>query len=167
MRQHKGRYISAAEATDLTDVEISYEKMSKSKGNGVSPTDLIAEVGADVLRLALLFAAPSDSQIQWEPNLLRTMERFLRSVWELVEERPLPTDASYAKWVKGVTNCMEKRKLHVAVARCMELTTQLKTAPCGNGLKTLLIALYPLAPHFSAEAYWSLQQSDIRNANWP
>jgi len=165
--KHKGRYISAAEATDLTDVEISYEKMSKSKGNGVSPTDLIAEVGADVLRLALLFAAPSDSQIQWEPNLLRTMERFLRSVWELVEERPLPTDASYAKWVKGVTNCMEKRKLHVAVARCMELTTQLKTAPCGNGLKTLLIALYPLAPHFSAEAYWSLQQSDIRNANWP
>jgi leucyl-tRNA synthetase len=74
-----GRYIQPEEAKEYETgaVEVSYEKMSKSKGNGVSPEELIDSFGADITRLALLFAAPSQSEIRWKPNLLKTMERWL------------------------------------------------------------------------------------------
>ena len=163
----QGKYLPASEGEHRTDVEVTYEKMSKSKGNGVSPSELIEEIGSDVLRLALLFAAPSDSPINWQPNLLKTMEKFLKSVWELVISNPPHTETSYSKWIFGVTKCMEQRKMHVAVARCMELTTKLKEKPCAKGVDVLVLSLYPLAPHFAAEAYWKMHQKDIRSANWP
>lgn len=75
--KHNGRYITTADAEKLENVEVTFEKMSKSKKNGLNPLEVIEEWGVDVLRLSLLFAAPSESQIEWDGNLLKTMKRWL------------------------------------------------------------------------------------------
>jgi len=63
------------------------EKMSKSKKNVVDPDDLLAEYGADTIRLFSLFAAPPEKDLEWSDEGVQGSFRFLQRVWRLVEER--------------------------------------------------------------------------------
>ncbi len=62
------------------------QMFSKSKGNGVDPLDIIEQYGADALRLYLMFAAPLDLWIRWDPQGVPSALRFLNRVWTLVHE---------------------------------------------------------------------------------
>jgi len=163
-----GKYITAEEATNLEGVEITHEKMSKSKKNGINPLEIVEEWGADVLRLALLFSAPSESQIEWDGGLLKTMKKWLGNIWSIVEGELAENDEEdYSKWLNGVTRSFENKKLHVVIARLMEHTETVKTKPTKRNLKILLIILHPFAPHFTAEAYTKIFNKDITNEKWP
>jgi len=63
------------------------EKMSKSKRNVVDPDDLLAEFGADTIRLFSLFAAPPEKDLEWSDDGVQGSYRFLQRVWRLVDER--------------------------------------------------------------------------------
>lgn len=63
---------------------ITFEKMSKSKGNGVAPEDVSKLHGVDALRAAMLFAAPPESDLNFEVNSLASMSQFLKRVQKMM-----------------------------------------------------------------------------------
>ena len=70
-----GKYLFPNERGDYSQEEmnIEYDKMSKSKGNGVHPTDIVDKYGSDCLRLAIFFYGPTEKDVFWEENLLKTI----------------------------------------------------------------------------------------------
>jgi leucyl-tRNA synthetase len=99
-------------------------KMSKSKGNVVSPDDMVARYGADATRMYALFAAPPDRDLDWQEDGVAGVSRFLGRVWRLVtkyaaprsgflDEGPSVTDSGAAQ------DCASRlrRKLHQTIAK--------------------------------------------------
>lgn len=85
----EGILVSFAEAGTLSSEEVTYRwaRMSKSKGNVVTPEEAVEEHGADALRLYLLFRAPFDADIEWENKGMGDLARFLSRIFRLVDSR--------------------------------------------------------------------------------
>jgi leucyl-tRNA synthetase len=169
------------------------EKMSKSKGNVVSPVKLINEWGVDIPRLAMLFLAPPSREILWTEKGLVGAKRFLLRYTSLVESlagkgapddpMPAPGDLSGGdakafkrlnQTIRKVTGDIEDLQFNTAIAALMELLNDLadydpgasKIAGCLGGALARLIA--PFAPHL-AEELWSIMGGapSIYNGAWP
>ncbi len=91
---HSGKYIAPADVADPTDprdpitgevLEMFYEKMSKSKYNGVDPAVVIDRYGADTARMFILFKAPPEKDLEWDDADVEGQFRFLQRIWRLVE----------------------------------------------------------------------------------
>jgi leucyl-tRNA synthetase len=91
---HSGRYIAPGEVSDASDprdpvtgegLEVFYEKMSKSKHNGVDPAVVIDRYGADTARMFILFKAPPEKDLEWDDADVEGQFRFLQRLWRLVE----------------------------------------------------------------------------------
>ena len=91
---HSGRYIAPADVSDPTDprdpntgevLEVFFEKMSKSKYNGVDPAAVIERYGADTARMFILFKAPPEKDLEWDDADVEGQFRFLQRIWRLVE----------------------------------------------------------------------------------
>ncbi|WP_411870898.1 leucine--tRNA ligase [Vulcanococcus limneticus] len=91
---HSGKYIAPADVTDPTDprdpvtgevLEVFYEKMSKSKYNGVDPAVVIDKYGADTARMFILFKAPPEKDLEWDDADVEGQFRFLQRIWRLVD----------------------------------------------------------------------------------
>ena len=67
-------------------LSVCYEKMSKSKFNGVAPEEVISKYGADTIRLFILFRAPPDVELDWDPKQIVGPWRWLQRLWALVSE---------------------------------------------------------------------------------
>ncbi len=89
-----GQYIAPADVSDPTDprdphsgevLEVFYEKMSKSKHNGVDPAVVIDRYGADTARMFILFKAPPEKDLEWDDADVEGQYRFLQRLWRLVE----------------------------------------------------------------------------------
>jgi leucyl-tRNA synthetase len=164
-------------------------KMSKSKGNVVSPDDMIARYGADATRMYALFAAPPDRDLDWQEAGVAGVSRFLGKVYRLVK-RYAPSAAGATENVdapSGVSLAL-LRKLHQTIAKItldfsgrwhfntsiaaiMELVNQLIAAegPLDAGevpepvvrelLRSLVLMLAPFAPFFSAEMWSELGEA--------
>jgi leucyl-tRNA synthetase len=160
--------------------------MSKSKGNVVSPTEVIESgYGADALRLAVGFLAPYDQTTPWSPEAVAGTYRFLTRVWNLTQQviasaakqssLDRPSDETLLraqhKTVKRVTDSLEYQRFNTAIAALMEFLNALNkdTGQVNReNLETLLILLSPLAPHIAAELYEQLgNEAPIENAGWP
>jgi leucyl-tRNA synthetase len=103
------------------------EVMSKSKGNVVSPRELVEKEGADVARIAMFFAAPSDAEIRWNEETVTGARRFLTRVWTLFTERCLHIKDLNEKTTQEFDwrKLPDKqrflwRKLHSTIKRCRE-----------------------------------------------
>ncbi|HTH38960.1 MAG TPA: leucine--tRNA ligase, partial [Pyrinomonadaceae bacterium] len=84
-RDAKGKIVSA-KGTDGTSLKHSIERMSKSKGNGVDPDEMIDIYGADAARLFVMFAAPIENELVWNEAGIEGAVRFLQRVWRLVHK---------------------------------------------------------------------------------
>jgi leucyl-tRNA synthetase len=164
-------------------------KMSKSKGNVVSPDDMVERYGADSTRMYALFAAPPDRDLDWQEDGVAGISRFLARVWRLVTRF-----AETAKGAEGtdaapsVASLALLRKLHQTIAKItqdfggrwhfntsiaaiMELVNELTaaeavltsgevSAPVVNELlSSLVLMLAPFAPFLSAELWAELGET--------
>ncbi len=158
-------------------LEVFYEKMSKSKYNGVAPEDVIAEYGVDTARMFILFKAPPEKDLEWDKADVEGQFRFLNRIWRLVTEfdgtkvRSQTTNLSSKEKelrraihtaIKEVTDDLEgEYHLNTAVSELMKLSNAVSDSKCADspvyaeGIETLMQLLAPFAPHI-AEELWHL-----------
>jgi leucyl-tRNA synthetase len=171
------------------------QKMSKSRGNVVTPDEYVAELGADVVRAYLMFVAPWEQGGEWNDSGISGVSRWLNRVWKLVleEYRTKPQAVAEDKLgdekthrdlprithqtIRKVTEDLERFRFNTMIAALMEFTNYLaKVKEAGNitdsaweeAIDTLLLLLVPTAPHL-AEELWQRTGHDysIHNQSWP
>ncbi|MBQ6431791.1 MAG: leucine--tRNA ligase [Oscillospiraceae bacterium] len=136
-------------------------KMSKSRGNVINPTDVIAEYGADTMRTYIIFIGDFEKPASWATNSVKGCKRFLDKVWNLAEtvndhetQYSAKNEAILHKSIKKVTSDIDALKGNTALAQLMTLTTALSDNGCNAAeLKTLLQLLSPFAPHIADEIW--------------
>lgn len=89
-----GKYLFPDEisAYKEQDMSVSFEKMSKSKGNGVAPDTMAEKYGVDTLRLALMFGGPPESDLNFDENFLVSMKSFLDKIAKSADNISLKFD---------------------------------------------------------------------------
>ncbi|MFA4988375.1 MAG: class I tRNA ligase family protein, partial [Candidatus Omnitrophota bacterium] len=149
------------------------EVMSKSKGNIVDPDSMIKEYGADSLRLFILFAAPPETELEWDRRGLEGAFKFLNRVWRIQENLKDRADDALVramhKAIKKVKEDFNGFKFNTAIASLMELTNAIyQTGADKEVFSNLVIMLSPIAPHF-AEELWRLMgnKESIFKSAWP
>jgi len=149
------------------------EVMSKSKGNIVDPDSMIKDYGADALRLFILFAAPPETELEWEVRGLEGALKFLNRVWRIQDNLKDKADAQLLtalhKTIKKVTQDYGEFKFNTAIASFMELTNAIYQLGADKEVfSKLVIMLSPIAPHF-AEELWEIlgNKESIFKAAWP
>ena len=146
-----------------SDIEVKelVEKMSKSKLNGVSPDEIIEEVGADALRLYEMFMAPFEKEKLWNYEAISGCKRFLNRFYDLVTSDKLCDTSSEEalrlghKLVAGVENDIQQMLFNTAIAKMMEFIndfSSLSEYP-REVICMAVKALYPFAPHFAEECH--------------
>jgi len=138
------------------------EKMSKSRGNVVNPTDIINEYGADTMRLYIMFIGDFEKAAAWSSQAVKGCKRFLDRIWSLGEKMAADGTLSYTaenesaihKAIKKVADDIEAMKFNTAIAALMALVNDFYAKGCSKGdMKALLVMLSPFAPHM-AEELW-------------
>ncbi len=149
------------------------EVMSKSKGNTVDPDSIIENYGADTMRLFILFAAPPETELEWDDRGIEGAFRFLNRVWRIQENLKDKADEglirSLHKTIKKVTEDIAEFKFNTAIASLMELTNAIYQAGADKKVFCdLILMLAPIVPHFSQEL-WHLQGNggSVLQAPWP
>ena len=169
-------------------------KMSKSKGNTVSPIEIINKYGADTARLFVLFAAPPERDLDWSEQGVEGCFRFLNRVYRLVDE--LAEVAKTNAEVKAVTKEDKAMRLvtppppppapaassepfgfNTAIAALMELINEmykykeLDTRNDGiirEGIETIVTILAPFTPHIGEELWTMIgKEGSVFNISWP
>ncbi|AOX02624.1 leucine--tRNA ligase [Moorena producens PAL-8-15-08-1] len=171
---------------------VFYEKMSKSKYNGVAPEDVVAKYGTDTARMFILFKAPPEKDLEWDDADVEGQFRFLNRVWRLVSDfaangstKPNTSNGDLTKpekdlrraihiAIKEVTEDLEgEYQFNTAVSELMKLSNGITDAKCKDspvykeGIETLITLLAPFAPHIAEELWHSLgHSSSIHNQPW-
>ena len=136
------------------------EKMSKSRGNVVNPNDIVAQYGADTMRLYIMFVGDFEQAAIWSTEAVKGSKRFLDRVWNLAEsakDDPNPSPANEAilhRTIKKVTGDIDSLKMNTAIAAMMTAVNELTANGVTKGdMKPLIQLLSPFAPHI-AEELW-------------
>jgi leucyl-tRNA synthetase len=171
-------------------------KMSKSKGNIITPDQFFEAYGADTLRLFILFLGPPEADKEWSESGIDGAHRFLNRVWRLVDRymniltfktQPVPEDSEALKrlaflthaTIKKVTGDIERFAFNTAVAAIMEFTNGLykavedspdafNTFEGHDAIRSLVLMLAPFAP-FIAEELWEEigGEFSVHQQPWP
>jgi leucyl-tRNA synthetase len=169
-------------------------KMSKSKGNTVSPKTIVERFGADTARCYVLFIGPPDQDADWSGSGAEGMHRFLGRLWrtcaQAADELPdhpvpeldpaRPDDLRLlrkAHWAidKLTADMSERFAFNAAIAAVMELVNETTPAKRGGAspgavrftLRTAASLLFPFAPHASTDAYHLLTGQRVWEQSWP
>jgi leucyl-tRNA synthetase len=151
------------------------EKMSKSRGNVVNPDDVIAEYGADSLRMYEMFMGPLQADKPWQTSGIQGVYRFLDRVHALaarviVQELDKETQKLMHRTVKKVQGDIEAMRFNTVVSALMIFTNHLAglSAPPREAFEKLLLCLAPFAPHLAEELWRGLgHEGGISSAPWP
>ncbi|MDO8661788.1 MAG: leucine--tRNA ligase [Candidatus Omnitrophota bacterium] len=149
------------------------EVMSKSKGNIVDPDTMIKKYGADTLRLFILFAAPPETELEWDDRGLEGAHKFLNRVWRIQDNLKDKADPALLrilhKTIKKVSEDFREFKFNTAIASLMELTNAVYQLGADKEVfSKLIIMLSPITPHFSEELWKILGNKDsVLKAGWP
>ena len=149
------------------------EVMSKSRGNIVDPDSIIKEYGADSLRLFILFAAPPETELEWDAQGIAGAFKFLNRVWRIQDNLKSEADPALIramhKTIKKVSDDFEEFKLNTAIASLMELTNVIYQLGADQEVFSRLVKmLSPITPHL-AEELWQIlgHRESITRAPWP
>lgn len=176
-------------------LEVFYEKMSKSKYNGVDPESVLEKYGVDTARMFILFKAPPEKDLEWDDADVEGQFRFLNRVWRLVMEfidsrgqstteelQPSPATKPEKDLRRAVHTAIQKvtedvqgeYQFNTAVSELMKLSNALNDAACKDspayteGIKTLALLLAPFAPHIAEELWQGLGHSaSVHTQAWP
>jgi len=169
--------------------------MSKSKNNGIDPQQVIDKLGADTVRLFMMFTAPPEQTLEWSDSGVEGAHRFIKRVWKLAQD--LQTAGVQSEFDVTTLNNEQKtlrRELHktiakvtddlarrntfnTAIAAIMELMNKLAKAPLDSdndkavlfeATSAIVIMLAPITPHVCHELYQQLKLGeDVIDAVWP
>ncbi len=151
------------------------EKMSKSRGNVVNPNDVVAQYGADTMRMYIMFIGDFEKAAAWSDNAVKGCKRFLDRIWNLADqltpakEYGKDNEALIHKTIKKVSDDIESMKFNTAIAALMTLTNQFYDKGVNQAeFKTLLQLLAPFAPHM-ADELWEQQAFEgmATTSQWP
>ncbi len=157
-------------------------KMSKSKGNVVTPDEYIANYGADSLRLYLMFMGPYDAGGDFRDSAMEGMARWTGRVWRMalnsMDKHSNTSSANVKKelerLVKKVGEDIERRHYNTAIASMMEFTNVVsdeKSQLSTEDLKTFVKLLAPFAPYLAEELWFRASSSDgwisVHTQSWP
>jgi leucyl-tRNA synthetase len=165
------------------------QKMSKSRGNVITPDGYVSELGVDTVRAYLMFVAPWEQGGEWDDSGISGVSRWLNRVWNLVlggyscgdsiarikAERELSRITHQT--IRKVSEDMEKLRFNTMIAALMEFTNYLsRVKEAGNvsdsdwrgSIDALLLLLAPTAPHLAEELWQRIGHSySIHNQSWP
>jgi len=171
---------------------VERQKMSKSRGNVITPDEYVSELGADAVRAYLMFVAPWEQGGEWNDSGISGISRWLNRVWNLVlggygqggevspnvrEKAERELSRITHQTIRKVTEDLERFRLNTMIAALMEFTNSLaRVQETGavvslaweEAIDILLLLMAPTAPHL-AEELWQETGHDysIHNQNWP
>jgi leucyl-tRNA synthetase len=163
-------------------------RMSKSRGNVITPDSMVESYGADALRVYEMFMAPFDQDIAWSAEGINGARRFLNRVWNLFGETYFASqeitggeDVELRRWMHKTIRCVGERieqfRFNTMISALMEFVNVLterqrtdawRTAVFHQALETLMVLLAPAAPHI-ADELWSLtgHTGSVHQQPWP
>lgn len=171
-------------------------KMSKSRGNVVSPDEYVKAVGSDVVRTYLMFIGPWDQGGEWNDSGINGAARWLNRIWDLVndglsdnsinqesQKKEQDLDRILHQTIAKVTNDIENFKYNTAISSLMELTNCLYDLAVRNEgqwnicvsrekwrevIQSLLVLASPIAPHITEELWQAMGNIfSIHQQDWP
>jgi len=163
------------------------DKMSKSRGNVVTPDEYVSELGADAIRAYIMFIGPWEQGGEWSDTGIIGISRWLNRVWNLVvagySERTVEPNAEKElsclihKTIRKVTGDMERFRFNTMLAALMEFTNYLgkiqergtvSVSLWNEAIADLLLLLAPTAPHLTEELWARMGHPySIHNQTWP
>lgn len=166
-----GKYICGSEV----------EKMSKSKHNVVTPDNIVADYGADTLRLYEMFLGPLEQSKPWSTQGIEGVHRFLKKLWRLFYDADgnliVTKDAadkkelkSLHKLIKKVGEDVETFSFNTSVPAFMICVNELIDLKCNKHeiLEKILVCLHPYAPHITEELWHAIgNSSSVADAQFP
>jgi leucyl-tRNA synthetase len=195
-RDQHGKPVSATLVSDGQPVQSDgIGTMSKSKNNGVDPTSLVEQYGADTARMFMMFSVPPEDTLLWSDEGVQGAFRFLKKLWKAVYEHvsrgpaaapdksalsPAQRDLRHlvhGTLVKVTDDISRRRKFNTAIAANMELMNALARfedrSPSGRAvlqeaLEHIVVMLSPVVPHICHSLWHALgRDSAIVDERWP
>ncbi len=172
-------------------LSIIYEKMSKSKYNGIDPASVIDKYGADTARLFILFKAPPEKDLEWDDADVEGQYRFINRLWKLVNQYVIDSSGIITKDTskddkllralvhtainETTKDLRENPQFNTAISELMKLTNSINqyyhkvSQPIlKEAIYTLVSLLAPFAPHISEEFWITLgNKTSIHQEAWP
>jgi len=161
------------------------QRMSKSRGNVITPDEIVAEYGADALRVYGLFMAPFEQNVDWNTEGISGARRFLNRIWNLivtywpsfVNGLDPALERKRHRTIQAVTERIGTFRFNTMISALMEFVNvlyvrvnanQWRTVTFKEGLETLLILLAPTTPYI-AEELWTQtgHEFSIHQQSWP
>ncbi|MDP6980933.1 MAG: leucine--tRNA ligase [Myxococcota bacterium] len=168
------------------ELELVVEKMSKSRGNVISPDEVIEQFGADSMRLYEMFLGPLEKAAPWSTDGIMGIFRFLQRTWRLVMEDNRDAEDTLrefapgsggdeearlvAKTIAGVTEDIDEMRFNTAISKLMVMVRELGNVdqPARESIEALVLLLSPMAPHISEELWRLLgHEQTLAYEPWP
>jgi len=195
-----GKYISPTDIKDITDpkdpkdnskLEVLFEKMSKSKYNGIDPESVIKKYGADTARMFILFKAPPEKDLEWGDSDVEGQYRFLCRIWKLFLDytnNDISHEANKLKQenessllksiniaIKEISNDIKNNQFNTAISELMKFYNSISSNLNHvskdlrrEALMKFCILLAPFAPHISEEIWHLIGNSkSVHLEKWP
>ena len=195
-----GKYISPTDIKDITNpkdpkdnskLEVLFEKMSKSKYNGVDPESVIKKYGADTARMFILFKAPPEKDLEWGDSDVEGQYRFLCRIWKLfldysnnditheADKLKQENESSLLKSIniaiKEISNDIKNNQFNTAISELMKFYNSISSNLNHvnkdlrrEALMKFCILLAPFAPHISDEIWHLIGNSkSVHLEQWP
>ena len=195
-----GKYISPTDIKDITDpkdpkdnskLEVLFEKMSKSKYNGIDPESVIKKYGADTARMFILFKAPPEKDLEWGDSDVEGQYRFLCRIWKLfldysnnditheADKLKKENESSLLKSIniaiKEISNDIKNNQFNTAISELMKFYNSISSNLNHvnkdlrrEALMKFCILLAPFAPHISDEIWHLIGNSkSVHLEKWP